>query len=47
MSTTEQPVTIEARRRGLVTVCLMSATLMQALDQPWRTIVVCFIKLIG
>ena len=33
MSVTERPVTVEARHRGLVTACLMSATLMQALDQ--------------
>lgn len=33
MPATDQPVTVAARHRGLVTACLMSATLMQALDQ--------------
>jgi DHA2 family multidrug resistance protein len=33
MSITERPVEIAAKHRGLVTACLMSATLMQALDQ--------------
>lgn len=33
MSETERPVVIDVRHRGVVTACLMSATLMQALDQ--------------
>jgi MFS transporter, DHA2 family, multidrug resistance protein len=33
MSDTERPVEIDVRHRGVVTACLMSATLMQALDQ--------------
>jgi DHA2 family multidrug resistance protein len=33
MAETERPVVIDLRHRGVVTACLMSATLMQALDQ--------------
>jgi MFS transporter, DHA2 family, multidrug resistance protein len=33
MSNSDRPLVIDIRYRGVVTVCLMSATLMQALDQ--------------